>query len=123
VGVAFPVPPATATVTLRDWEVVMLLANGVTVRVGTINAVYPAVTVVFPVTVSVQTAAETEVQPVQAEKGLPLGAVPLALRTMVFPDATVSVNGVVSLAIAFDPCTETPTVTPLDGFAEFTVSV
>ena len=47
-GVGLPVPPFTATVTVRGWVVVMLDAEGVTVTVGVVLAGVVTVTVTDP---------------------------------------------------------------------------
>jgi hypothetical protein len=49
VGVGFPAPLLTATVTVRVWAVVMLDADGVTFTVGVIFAGVVTVTEALPV--------------------------------------------------------------------------
>jgi hypothetical protein len=71
--VGFPLPPLTATVTVKGCAVVMLAADGVTVTVGVISAgmAYFAVTVALAFIATVQVTVLVEVHPLQELKVLP----------------------------------------------------
>jgi hypothetical protein len=80
-----------------------------------------AVTVVFALSVTVQTAALTEVQPVHEENVL-LPDVEGAVSVTAAPELYVRVKLVVPLVAPPLSAGNTVMATPLEGLAEFTVS-